>query len=213
MASPDPKLEIPITVFKIGGSLLGLPGLGDLVRQILGERKPQAALLVAGGGVAADAVRGWDRVHRLGDQAAHTLALEAMNLTGALLDRLLPGTRPVRSPQQARVAAADGVVGLLCADCFVKSATAAGEPELECSWRVTSDSIAAWTARALRSPELVLVKSVAVPQGVSLAEAADSGLVDEAFPAIAAALPQISWVNARAQRPAIESWTKRKVTR
>jgi hypothetical protein len=77
---------------------------------------------------------------------------------------------------------------------------------------VTSDSIAAWAARALGAPELVLVKSVPVPPGASVAEAARSGLVDEAFPAIAAAIPQISWVNARAQTPAIESWTACRVS-
>ncbi len=49
-------------------------------------------LLIAGGGPAADLVRALDRIHGLGDQTAHRLALHAMDLTANILAELLPST-------------------------------------------------------------------------------------------------------------------------
>jgi aspartokinase-like uncharacterized kinase len=197
---------VPLIVYKIGGSLLDVPELPKVIRDVLAQRPQHAALLVAGGGAAANVVREWDRRHSLGEDAAHDLALEAMNLSAALLSRLVPGLREVRSLCQVRAAADDHVVGLLCADCFIKSAQAQGQPALEHSWRMTSDSIAAWTARAVVASELLLLKSVPLPAGTSLEDAARAGLVDETFPEIAASLPAIGWVNARAETPVIERW-------
>ena len=194
------------TIYKIGGSLLDLPELPAVVREVLAQRTQNAALLLAGGGAAANLVRDWDRRHSLGDDTAHELALAAMNLSAALLSRLVPGLREVRSVHQVRAAVDDDVVGLLCADCFIKSAQAQGHRPLEHSWRITSDSIAAWTAGILAPAELVLLKSVSLPRGISLYEAAREGLVDECFPEFAAALPAIGWVNARAAEPVIERW-------
>jgi aspartokinase-like uncharacterized kinase len=137
---------------------------------------------------------------------AHDLALAAMDLTCLLLSSLVPELRPVPSVQQVRMAAHDSAPGLLCAGCFVKSAEAQGHAALERSWRVTSDSIAAWTAQVVGASELVLVKSVPLPAGISLAEAGQAGLVDEAFPAVARNLAAIGWANARSQPVVVERW-------
>ncbi|HEY3967924.1 MAG TPA: hypothetical protein VGM05_25400 [Planctomycetaceae bacterium] len=195
-----------MTIYKIGGSLLDLPSLAAVINHLLARTAPSPALLVVGGGTAAQAVRDWDQAHHLGDDAAHDLAMAAMDLTSLLLARLVPKLRPVRSVQQVRMAADDGVVGLLCADCFIKSSEAQGHSSLERSWRVTSDSIAAWTSRVIGAPELVLVKSVPLPVDISLADAARARLVDEAFPALAQRLPAIGWVNARSQPLLVEHW-------
>jgi aspartokinase-like uncharacterized kinase len=196
----------PVTVFKIGGSLFDLPQLPDVLEQVLAQRRESAALLVAGGGAAADVIRQWDSIHHLGEESAHELALEAMDLSASLLARFFPQARLVRSEQQFRMAADDGALSILCADCFLKAAEAHGHAPLEHSWRVTSDSISAWTAGVLAAAELVLVKSVRVPLEMTLATAARAGLVDETFPAVAANLPAIGWVNARAGEPVIEVW-------
>ncbi len=195
-----------LAVFKIGGSLFDLPELPEVIQQVLAQRPAIAPLLVGGGGAATDVIREWDRVHQLGEEAAHELALEAMDLTASLLARFFPEARLVRSEQQVRMAVADGAIAILCAGCFLKAAEAQGHAPLEHSWGVTSDSVAAWTAGVLAASELVLVKSVPAPLGLTLAAAARASLVDENFPAIAANLPAVGWVNARSACPKIQPW-------
>ena len=58
-------------------------------------------VLIAGGGPAADVVRVLDRIHGLGDETAHRLALHAMDLTAIILAELLPGTVLRRSTSMA----------------------------------------------------------------------------------------------------------------
>ena len=206
MPRPPRVSPRPLTVYKIGGSLFDLPDLPRLIGQVLAQRPANAALLIAGGGAAADVVREWDRVHHLGDEAAHILALEAMDLTASLLARFFPKARLVRSPRQVAGAATDGALSILCAGCFIKGVEAQGTSRLEHTWRVTSDSIGAWTAGVLAASELVLVKSVPLPREMNPTAAAAAGLVDEKFPAFAANLPVLAWVNARSARPQIETW-------
>jgi len=204
-----PDHSPPLTIYKIGGSLLDMPELPQIIQRVLAQRPGQAALLVSGGGEVANVVRKWDRLHHLGDDTAHALALKAMDISASLLAHFLPGARLVRSPRQVRMAAQDGVISLLCADCFVKAAEAQGHAPLEHTWRVTSDSIAAWTAEVLRASELVLIKSISAPCGMDAATAARAGFVDEYFPSAAAGLSSIGWVNGRAREPMIETWQKR----
>jgi len=111
----------------------------------------------------ADVVRQWDRVHRLGNETAHRLAVRVMAAAGELLE-LVPG----------------------CAvfDC----AAVLTDADLPRSWAVTSDSIAASVAATGRASRLVLLKSVAVPAGTPWPEAAARGWVDDYFPAMAARL-------------------------
>lgn len=205
--SPSP----PLVVYKIGGSLFDLPELPHVLRRVLAQRPAHAALLVAGGGAAAEAVREWDRRHALGDEAAHALALKSMELGAALLGHFFPQARLVRSARQVQLAVRDCTPAILCADCFIAAEESHGHPPLEHSWRVTSDSIAAWTARVLAAAELVLLKSVAAPTTLTLSEAARAGFVDESFPQAAAYLGALGWVNARSGEPQIERWPLRSV--
>ncbi|MFN0054849.1 MAG: hypothetical protein ACKV0T_21975 [Planctomycetales bacterium] len=195
-------------VYKLGGSLLDHPRLPTLVRHVVAQRPNHRALIVVGGGAAADLVRGWDALHCLGDQAAHVLALEAMRLNETLLHRLLPEARLVRNAKQS-VLVAPGAIGLLCAACFVRWGEATGHPALDHTWQVTSDSIAAWAAGILKAAELVLLKSVAAPDGQSVEAAAAAGLVDPRFATWAANLPRVSWVNGRLEEPLIQEWLSR----
>lgn len=200
----------PIVVFKIGGSLLDLPDLGDVVRELLAQRPEHASLLAAGGGAAADVVREWDCVHRLGEEISHELALQAMTLNEALLVHLLPEVRLARNRKQFEAIAAARQTALLCSHCFIRwaeSQPAAGLPEaLPHTWQVTSDSIAAWAALCLQAEELVLVKSAPKPAGRSAREAAADGLVDAHFPQLASKLPLVSWVNLRSDNRLMEPW-------
>jgi 5-(aminomethyl)-3-furanmethanol phosphate kinase len=111
----------------------------------------QRLLVVPGGGSFADEVRRADRRFRLGDSAAHWMAILAMDQYGHLLARLAPGAtlvRRVRGLKPGRLYVLAPSAWLLDAD------------PLPHSWDVTSDSIAAWVARAVGAPRLMLVKDV-----------------------------------------------------
>lgn len=154
-------------VVKVGGSLYSRPRLGPDLRAFL-DTLPEPLLLVPGGGSFADAVRAFDRLHHLGEEACHWLALDAMNLGGAFLRSL-----GIAAP-------------MLDAAAFCRE-----HDELPHSWDATSDSVAALAARVFGASRLVLVKSVAIPPGTAWAEAAARGWVDACFPKWAAAIPRI----------------------
>jgi aspartokinase-like uncharacterized kinase len=151
-----------MTVVKVGGSLFDhpclLPGLRAWRAGIDGP-----VLFVPGGGAMADVVREWDRVHRLGDETSHRLAIRAMAVMGGLLE-VIPGCEIF--------------------DCQ----TILIDDELPQSWAVTSDSIAARVTAIRRAARLILLKSLDVPAGTPWPEAAANGWLDDHFPTMASRL-------------------------
>ncbi len=81
-------------VVKVGGSLYDHPALGPGLRQFVESLGPVDVLLVPGGGSVADAVRELDRVHGLGEEAAHWTALRALSATAAFLERIAEEPTP-----------------------------------------------------------------------------------------------------------------------
>ncbi|MFO0843941.1 MAG: hypothetical protein U0797_16345 [Gemmataceae bacterium] len=161
-------------VAKVGGSLYDLPDLAARLRRFLEARGDPDWLLVPGGGAAANAVRAFDRTHRLGDERAHWLALRACSLNAHFLHLLLPRTRLVSDPRAHR---GSGVL-----DPFAFAAADEGRPGcLPHRWDATSDSVAARAAIVVGA-RLVLLKSVTVPPGMSWEDAAAAGHVDPVFP-------------------------------
>jgi aspartokinase-like uncharacterized kinase len=106
-------------------------------------------VVVPGGGAFADEVRRADRRFALGDTAAHWMAILAMDQYGHLLADLTPGAVVA----QGRRDLAPGRLNVLAPSAWLRRA----DP-LPHSWDVTSDSIAAWVARALGARRLLLVK-------------------------------------------------------
>jgi aspartokinase-like uncharacterized kinase len=106
-------------------------------------------VVVPGGGAFADEVRRADRRFGLGDSAAHWMAILAMDQYGHLLADLAPGAALVRSRPELR----PGRLNILAPSTWLRQA----DP-LPHSWDVTSDSIAAWVARAVGCRRLLLVK-------------------------------------------------------
>jgi aspartokinase-like uncharacterized kinase len=157
-----------VIVVKVGGSLYDHPRLGPGLRAYLAELD-EPVLLVPGGGDFADAVRKLDAVHRLGEEAAHWLALRALAAAADFLRAL------VSSPR------------LTVLDCHAFAVEDESRPgRLPHSWRVTSDSVAAHAAVVFGASRLVLLKSTDVPPGTPWPEAAARGWVDPHFPAIVA---------------------------
>ena len=153
-------------VAKVGGSLYDWPALGPTLRAWLAEQ-PEPVLLFPGGGAAADVVRAWDRVHSLGEDEAHWLAIRSLSLAAHFLHRLLPALPVVEVP----------VPGILdpVPICRNPPHHWGGSPPH--SWSVTSDSLALWVAIHSEVSKLVLLKSAKEPEG----DWADAGFVDPHF--------------------------------
>ena len=190
-------------VVKVGGSLFDSPALGPALRAFVESLAPADVLLVGGGGPVADAVRELDRVHGLGEEAAHWLALRSLGVTRALLRALIAEEPNPPTPFPKREGGAGvtppsllgkGVGGLGSSLHILDPFTFAQEDEtrpgaLPHTWAVTTDSIAARVALVYRAERLILLKSVDVPPGTPWEAAAASGWVDAHFPQIAPLLP------------------------
>lgn len=165
-------------VVKLGGGLLPHAGLLDRTLAVMAERAREGPLLVVpGGGPFADAVRTVDRARRLPTDAAHWMAVLAIDqyahlVAGSLPDAVLvaAGASAVRGDIAA--AQASGRVPVLAPSTWLREV----DP-LPHGWEVTSDSIAAWVAGELNASRLILVK----PPGTRSSPAGDSGLVDAHF--------------------------------
>ena len=84
-------MSSPWTVVKVGGSLFDLPDLRQRLQSYLARFDADKVALVPGGGATADAVRAFDRVHRLGEETSHWLAIQALSVNARFLQTILPG--------------------------------------------------------------------------------------------------------------------------
>ena len=196
-----------ICVYKFGGSLLSLPDLEHRVRTLIAECPGCRPLPIVGGGDMVDVVREWDRLHALGDEGAHRLALAAMTVTAQLLRRLLGIAVVVDDLDGAAAAWKREWIPIANAETWLAGLERSEMRRVPYSWSVTSDSIAALIAGEIGARRLVLAKSTAKPQ--SVADAAREGQVDAAFADFAARLPRIDWVNLRERPLVIEPWIVR----
>jgi dihydroneopterin aldolase len=163
------------TVVKLGGSHAfseHLAGWVGAIADCAGH-----VIVVPGGGPFADAVR--DAQPRIGfdDDAAHHMALLAMEQYGcalASLNRALVPADSLAAIQHAREAIKVPV--------WMPSRMTLAATDIPSSWDITSDSLAAWLAGLLSARQLLLVKHVGLSgTAVSLPELIARGIVDKAF--------------------------------
>jgi aspartokinase-like uncharacterized kinase len=145
-------------VVKVGGGLLGAPGALERVCvavATLGRR--EALVVVPGGGPFADAVRELDRELGLSPEAAHRMAILAMDQYAHLLADRIRGGRLVEEPGAIAAVLAAGEIAILAPSRWLRAADT-----LPHRWDVTSDSVAAFVAAALDAVRLELVKPAEV---------------------------------------------------
>ncbi len=108
-----------VAVLKLGGSLLDLGDLPDRLRAVLALLDGDWPLLICGGGVAADVVRGWHDSHGLSEEQSHWLAMDSIRLNQRLLLTLMPELELVSNRVAAESAWRRGRVPLLDLMSFV----------------------------------------------------------------------------------------------
>ncbi len=185
------------TVVKVGGSLFDWPGLGERLAHWLKTLGQPEVILTAGGGTAADIVRDMDRIHGLGEERSHALALRSLTFTAHLLVELLPLPRCAvveHLTHCSELWQQDGVP-ILDLGSFARQDDARPERLPHC-WAVTSDSLAARVAIVAQARELVLLKSLTIPPEMTWDEASRHEYVDQHFPTVARGL-RIRAVNLR----------------
>ena len=170
-------------VVKLGGSLYDHPQLVPGVHMWLATREESRILIVAGGGVLADAIRELDRWQNLGHERSHFYALQATQLATMIFGEQT-GLPIAPYSLEWWDTPAVSRVQLLNSDVFLQlyEAQIAAVPH---TWGLTTDSIAAYAAGVANCP-LVLLKSVDMPPETSWQAAADAGWVDPHFPGVLA---------------------------
>jgi aspartokinase-like uncharacterized kinase len=143
-----------IVVVKLGGGLAGIPGALDAACAAVGDlARRHRVVVVPGGGPFADAVREFDRREGLGDDAAHWMAMLAMDQYAHVLAQRIERAVLVEEPGGLGPAVGAGRPAVLAPYRWMRSADV-----LPHSWDATSDSAAAFIAGALDAAHLVLVK-------------------------------------------------------
>jgi len=169
-------------LLKVGGSLGRSTALRPLLQRIALLAHRRRLLVIPGGGAFADLVRDQMGRLRIDERTAHHMALLAMDQYGLLLSSLSRRSTGVDNLRAAELVAEAGRVPILLTASLIRR-----EPALERSFRLTSDSIAAFLAGRLKATHLVLLKSVRKPvervRDRAGAEAlARRGVVDPLFP-------------------------------
>lgn len=148
-----PRRQLKLdAVVKVGGSFQAdRQALKNLCQALKKVSTRHPLLIVPGGGKFADLVRHLQRTQGLSDRTAHVMAIFGINIFGYKLHGLIRGSKVTKSLKRVRSR------GCLIWLPFKELRRC---KELEPSWDVTSDAIAAWASAKIGCKKLVLVKMV-----------------------------------------------------
>jgi aspartokinase-like uncharacterized kinase len=163
-----------MSVIKVGGALAAIPHALDRVcAELTRASRDHRLLVVPGGGPFADGVREFERRVGMSPDAAHWMAILAMDQYAHVLAGRIAGAVLVEEPGAVTETVAPGRPAVLAPSRWMRSADV-----LPHSWEATSDSIAAFVAGALDATRLILIKptttgkmvdsyfTTALPQGM-----------------------------------------------
>lgn len=163
-------------VVKLGGSLAHSGALIKCLDAIEQKYQGGAVVIVPGGGAFADQVRIAQNHWQFDDKTAHAMALLAMQQMALMLKGLKPDFAIAGSISTIQEQLSQQKVVIWSPD--IIELDNAG---IQATWDITSDSLAAWLAKALSAKELMLVKSANINSSFSIRELAEQNIVDKAF--------------------------------
>ncbi len=163
-------------VVKLGGSTAGSNEMQQWIDLLADASLP--LVLVPGGGPFADHIRAMQKPLGYSDEAAHDMAILAMDQLGLVVAERNERFRPSMTIRDMEQAWNAGLVSV-----WLPSTMTRGAPDILRSWRVTSDSLAAWLAGRLEAERLLLIKQVAIdPDEMVLDTLVARQLVDDYLP-------------------------------
>lgn len=193
-------------VIKIGGSLYSLPDLATRLARMI-ARTEETALIIPGGGEAANLVREWQPRFGWTDAAAHQMACESLSFNARMLRQLIPQAILITDRDELLLASSTRQVAILDVARCPTVMDDSGDDSLPPVWDVTSDSIAAYVAVKWSIDRLLMLKSVDLPTELpTLGQAVAAGHVDPYFAGLAGHIPEVWWCNLRAEIPQMRLW-------
>ena len=132
-------------VIKIGGSLFPKHAI-NLTKNL----KNTNSLIITGGGEFANTIRKYDKIENFSNDITHETAIQSMDIISKLLDDKFNFTQTTTNLQEAKkISEINKIPILLCSE-FLKN-----KDPFEHSWKVTSDSIAAYISQLLNAKLLI----------------------------------------------------------
>lgn len=172
------RAALPLVV-KVGGSLAETGRLKGVLAILSAATRP--VVIVPGGGAFADKVRDLQNAIRFDDASAHRLAMLGMHQMAEVYFTMNERLAPADSLDGIARVLAVGLVPV-----WLPLQMCQGDRDIPSDWTITSDGLAARLAERMGGAPLVLLKSLSVAGTESAAELARDGVIDAAFPDIAA---------------------------
>ena len=136
-------------VVKIGGSLFP-----DYAIELAEQLKDTDSLIILGGGEFANLIREYDSAKNFSSEVTHFTAIDCMDIIAKLVNDKVDSTKLAFSLDEINEISDEGFTPIFIVSDFLKK-----EDPFECSWDVTSDSIAAYVAHILNA-NLFIVTNV-----------------------------------------------------
>ncbi|RCW79805.1 dihydroneopterin aldolase [Phyllobacterium bourgognense] len=163
-------------VVKLGGSTAGHAEMQRWIDLLASATFP--LVIVPGGGPFADQVRISQKRLGYSDDAAHAMAILAMDQFGIAIAERHPQLRVARSILQIGEVLDAGATPV-----WLPSSMTLDAADIPPSWQITSDSLGAWLVRQLCTDDLLLVKQTdEYTRYASVQELAAAGIVDSMLP-------------------------------
>lgn len=133
-------------VVKIGGSLFPNHAI-ELAKQL----KDSDSVIILGGGEFANLIRKYNDEQDFSEDVNHWTAIDCMDIIAKLVDDKIDSTKLAYSLDEVNEISDGGFTPIFVVSEFLKT-----EDPFECSWDVTSDSIAAYVSHLLNANLLIV---------------------------------------------------------
>ena len=154
-------IKIIKQVVKIGGSLFP-----NYAINLAEKLKNTGSVIILGGGEFANLIRKYDDDINFSEETNHWTAIDCMDIIAKLVNDKVDSTKLAYSIEEVNAISDEGFTPIFVVSEFLKR-----EDPFECSWDVTSDSIAAYVSHILNA-NLLIVTNV---NGIYTREPSEEG--------------------------------------